>query len=217
VPAVDELEAAGEHFAHRHARADAKVIVGDRPREQERARVVPVVFRLDHFSAGAGYEFAEIDLETFGLWRLQRNVSLLDIAQDARRVLRFAGVNDFERAAKSEVDAETHGIRAMFERELGHIQAELIGFHVEVSQAVGHGGRIIEILVRVDINEPAEIDRPYRPNRRWRRSWGRGRRGLACRSRWRLRKNAQGQRNTERGCLDTPIAYETHESSITLS
>src|SRR5262249_36338969 len=57
------------------------------------------------------------------------------------------------------------GSAALFERQLGHIQAELIGFYVEVPQTVGHRGWIIEILVRIKVNEPAEIDWPNRPDR----------------------------------------------------
>ena len=58
VPPVHQLDAAGEMLADRERGADSKVIVRDGPGKEQRAGVVPVGMRFDHFGAGAGHELA---------------------------------------------------------------------------------------------------------------------------------------------------------------
>src|SRR6185503_894880 len=78
VPAIHKLNANCFRLRDRHRGADAEVVVRNGPREEDGARVVPVIFGFDDFSAGRGDPFSEVEFETLGLGRLDAEVSLLN-------------------------------------------------------------------------------------------------------------------------------------------
>jgi hypothetical protein len=60
-------------------------------------------------------------------------------------------------AAESEVNVKSNRIGPMVESQLGHVQAKLVGFNVEIPQTVVAGTGMIEIYVVVAIDKATEI------------------------------------------------------------
>ena len=172
VPAIYQLNAAGEVASDRHGGANTEMIVRDGPREQQRSRVVPVAVRFNHLGTRRSHELAEVHLKSFALRRLETDIRLFQITKNLGRLL--GRVNHVERAAKAQVHAKAHGIGRMLERDLSHIQAELVSLDIEVTQAIHARRRVVEIQAIVSVHKPAEIDRPDRPFRcGWSRRRGR--------------------------------------------
>ena len=113
------------------------MIVRNGPGEQQRAGVVPIILGLDHFGAGAGDELSEVNLKSLGLGRLDADEGLLDVPHDIAGG-GVGGVDDFKGAAETQIEAEADRIGGMLGRKLRHIEAELIGFDVEIAQSIIH-------------------------------------------------------------------------------
>src|SRR5690242_8572180 len=91
-------------------------------------------------------------------------------------------MNHVERAAKAQIDAEAHGVGIVLQRDFGHVQRELVGLNVEVTEVVKTADRVAGIVAVVSIYQATEGDRPHRPFRGRRGS----RRGGWLRSRLRV-------------------------------
>ena len=93
VAAQDDLGGRGDRGPH------ARVVEGDRVAEEDRARVVPVVLRLDHLGAHRGHELAGVPLHLAGE---QADVGLLDVLVDLLAVaLRLVGRRRGRRSCRS--------------------------------------------------------------------------------------------------------------------
>src|ERR1019366_4970886 len=75
-------------------RTNAEVRIGDRPREQQRPRVIPVLVGLDYFRPRRRREFSGIDLQAMPRLRFDADIGLLDVLPGLR--IPVAGVNDVE-------------------------------------------------------------------------------------------------------------------------
>src|SRR5204863_4790916 len=117
-----------------HTRAHAEMVVRNRPGEQKRPGVVPVVLSLDDFGAGRGHELTEIDLKALRLGWFEADVSLFQITKDGRGLFR-AG-DTVESAAKTKVNAESHRIGIVLERDFRHIQRKLVGLYIEIAEVI---------------------------------------------------------------------------------
>src|SRR5712664_56554 len=103
-------------------------------------------------------------------------------------------MDDLECAAEPKINLETDRIGRMRQGQLGHVQAELIGLHIEVIQVIELRRRMVEIEAVITVHQTTEIDRPHRPGRRRRRCRGRL-------SWWRCRRRFLSNRSAGGGCL----------------
>src|SRR5271165_2380284 len=111
--------------------------VGNGVHKQQRAGIVPVVFRLDYFRASRGDKLAEIQLEALRLWRLETEESLLHVIElVSGTAVGWRGVDQVVGAAVDEVGMGTHRIGIVIERKLRSTQIELVSLVVEVVEVV---------------------------------------------------------------------------------
>src|ERR1035441_7461253 len=90
-----------------------------RIRQSEGTGVVPVVLRLDHFRAGRGDEFAEVQFQPLGLRRLQAEECLLDVVELAGTAVARGIVHEGVRAPVKKVDMSADRIWIVIEGEFG--------------------------------------------------------------------------------------------------
>jgi len=140
------------------------VIVRNGPGKEDGTRVVPVIHRLDDFSAGGGYKLAEVKLSAVPLGRSGADVGLLNVAVG---VLVGAGVHDVIGAAEDEIHMHADRIRIVVDGELGHRQVELIGLVVEVVQvvdlSVGGIAWAVGVVAVVAVDQATEVERTDTP------------------------------------------------------
>src|ERR1019366_5704716 len=65
-------------------RTNAEVRIGDRPREQQRPRVIPVLVGLDYFRPRRRREFSGIDRQAMPRLRFDADIGLLDVLPGLR-------------------------------------------------------------------------------------------------------------------------------------
>ena len=120
------------------------MVVRNRPRKQQRARVVPVVLRLDDFRTVLGYELSEVNLDfTLG----SRQISLLDIL--IMRSSRLGRVDPLGRVAKADIRSKAQEIprpRFLFNRQFGIVEAELVMVEIEVAVYVLAAAWLVEVV-----------------------------------------------------------------------
>ena len=173
------MHADGIGLGDGHGGTSAEVPVGNRPSEQDGAGVVPVVFRLDDFSARRGDEFSEVHFEAFGLGWLDAEERLLDVVElvGGGRV----GRNRIDQgidAAVDDVDMRTDRIRIVVQCQARFAEVELIGLVVEIVEivclAIVRGGGSVEVVAVVAVDEAADVHWSDAPCWRWGRSRGSG-------------------------------------------
>ena len=79
IPAVHNVSGKGVLVVEGILCTHAEVIVRNRIRKEQTARVIPVVFRLNDLGAGGGYEFSKINLQALSCRCQIGEVSLLQI------------------------------------------------------------------------------------------------------------------------------------------
>ena len=169
VPAVDQ-EAGQRHLVvDRVGGAQPGVVVRDGPREQQAARVVPVVLGLDQLLAAVGDELAEIELQPFADRGQEADVGLLDVLVGGRAT-RFGGVHQRGGRAVIEIDPEAGAAvlgRLLLERDFGEIEAQRVVRDVEVVETVrdrhaaDRGARLrraIEVVGVIGVDEAGDLD-----------------------------------------------------------
>ena len=172
VPPVHEVARERDLVGRGHGGAHARVVERDRVAEQDRARVVPVVLRLDHLRPDRRHELAHVPGDPAGE---QADVGLLDVLVDLLAVaLRLVGGDEVGGLAEVEVGAEADaalGCHGLGERHLGEAQREGVVLHVEGAEG---GIDAVEVVAVVHVHEARDVDlRRLRCGRRLGRRLGR--------------------------------------------
>src|SRR5207248_2701635 len=84
IPAVDQKAGQRNLIVKVVSGTHPHVIKRDRQREQQRARIVPVVFGLDDLKAERCYKFADINLKALADGCLIAEICLTDVTEDVR-------------------------------------------------------------------------------------------------------------------------------------
>ena len=112
------------------------MVVRNREREEQAARVVPVVPALDHLGAVRRHELAEVDLQPLPHRREEAGVPLLDVSRNSGP----PGSNAFTMSAVWPASKSRRNPtrlsrgRLLLERHLRQREAELVVVDVEVPQ-----------------------------------------------------------------------------------
>src|SRR6266536_6201670 len=137
--------------------------VRNRPGKKQRARVIPVILRLDGFRAGRSDKLAEIEFEALGLWRLQAEKRLIDVVTLIVRTT----VDQSVGAAKEHVDMCAHRIGIVIQDQHGLTQVELVGLVVKVVKVVRlsvcGGGRTVSVVAVVAVDHATDVHRSNTP------------------------------------------------------
>ena len=148
--------------------------IGNGPGEKQRARIVKVLIGLDDFRSGRGYKLAGIEFDAVPGFRLETDISLHEVFPGVR--IAVAGMDNVEVLAETDVQMKADGSRRMVNRDHAHADVRRVGAHVEASQCVDAGSRVVEVGVYVPVEKKVELRTPL-PERRIGRRRGSSRRG----------------------------------------
>ena len=200
VPAIHDVDREVVFVVDHVLGAQAEMIKRNRVGEQQAARIVPVVLRLDDLGAVLSDEFSEVKLQALTHRRHVRKVAFLQILREAEasgvgRIHHVHGVAESERDMIPQPAVRSIG--RLIGNQLDHIERERLVRRIERPIAceaassisrenrIADAGdlRVIEVVGVVAVHEAAEGRRAEeRGEGRGRRGWRGARRGFLAAS-----------------------------------